>query len=299
MIHLLPHSPAVSSDSAHKKAYQYWWCDTGKAFKAAAKVIQDVVSSPELRYFDGIIITWRFDVLKAPWWGRLFERHVRSTKRLRITLGQASDNINWDGAQFQAAHLHISQWFGRTAYSFTFIGWKTTPELSRPLDYPSWRRQWWRRQPSWHSFQTITGWIPMEKGVFTGATWGAPSSQKQWTTTTIRRYRCRAFQWSTVSPFEKLERLRRYFKVLDGQRTATVQITKNGRTSTLDHPIHLYTLEVMSDNPIMTERQNSSEDGQNSESEKPSTTWPQKSAAEWPRDQIQEPLLRYLRSLKG
>lgn len=65
--------------------------DNGKAFEAAAKVIKDVISSPEVQqYFEGIGIDWRFNVLKAPWWGGLFERLVRSTKRcLRKALGQA------------------------------------------------------------------------------------------------------------------------------------------------------------------------------------------------------------------
>ena len=65
--------------------------NNGKAFEVAAKVIQNVVSSPDVqRYFDGIGITWRFNVPKAPWWGGLFERLVRSTKRcLRKALGQA------------------------------------------------------------------------------------------------------------------------------------------------------------------------------------------------------------------
>ena len=62
----------------------------GKGFEAAAKVIQDVVSSPEVqRYFEGVGIKWRLNVPKAPWWGGLFERLVRSTKHLRKPLGRA------------------------------------------------------------------------------------------------------------------------------------------------------------------------------------------------------------------
>ena len=56
--------------------------DNDKAFEVAAKVIQDVVSSPEVqRCFQGVGIKWRFNVPKAPWWGGLFERVARSTKR--------------------------------------------------------------------------------------------------------------------------------------------------------------------------------------------------------------------------
>lgn len=65
--------------------------DNGKAFEAAAKVIKKVVASPEVqKYFNGLGIEWRFNVPKAPWWGGVFERLVRSTKHcLRKALGQA------------------------------------------------------------------------------------------------------------------------------------------------------------------------------------------------------------------
>ena len=50
--------------------------DNGKTFKAAAKTIQDV--------------KWIFNVPKAPWWGGIFERLVRSVKRcLKKILGLA------------------------------------------------------------------------------------------------------------------------------------------------------------------------------------------------------------------
>ena len=50
--------------------------DNGKTFKAAAKAMQDV--------------KWIFNVPKAPWWGGVFERLVRSVKRcLKKMLGQA------------------------------------------------------------------------------------------------------------------------------------------------------------------------------------------------------------------
>ena len=49
------------------------------------------MSSPEVqRYFSGVGVDWRFNVPRAPWWGGVFERLVRSTKRcLRKILGQA------------------------------------------------------------------------------------------------------------------------------------------------------------------------------------------------------------------
>ena len=55
--------------------------DDGKVLKAAAKVIKNMLSSAEVQnYCAGIGISWRFNVPKAPWWGGLFERLVRSTK---------------------------------------------------------------------------------------------------------------------------------------------------------------------------------------------------------------------------
>ena len=65
--------------------------DNGKVFKAAAKVIENVLSSAEVqRYCEGVGISWRFNVPKAPWWGGFFERLIRSMKRcLRKSLGQA------------------------------------------------------------------------------------------------------------------------------------------------------------------------------------------------------------------
>ena len=65
--------------------------DYGKAFEVATKIIQDVVSSSEVqRYFEGVGIKWKFNIPKNPWWGGLFKRLVRLTKRcLRKALGQA------------------------------------------------------------------------------------------------------------------------------------------------------------------------------------------------------------------
>ena len=65
--------------------------DNGKTFVAAAKVVTKVVTSPKVQgNFEGIGIQWKFNVPRAPWWGGVFERLVRSTKHcLRKVLGQA------------------------------------------------------------------------------------------------------------------------------------------------------------------------------------------------------------------
>jgi hypothetical protein len=65
--------------------------DNGKTFKAAAKAIHAVVNHAEVqKYLSGLGVKWIFNLPKAPWWGGVFERMVRSTKRcLRKIIGQA------------------------------------------------------------------------------------------------------------------------------------------------------------------------------------------------------------------
>ena len=66
--------------------------DNGKTFKAAAKIIESIVSHEHVqRYLSGLGIQWVFNLPKAPWWGGVFERLIQSTKRcLRKIIGQAS-----------------------------------------------------------------------------------------------------------------------------------------------------------------------------------------------------------------
>ena len=66
--------------------------DNGKTFKAAAKVIEAIVSHEDVQqYLSGLGVQWVFNLPKAPWWGGFFERLIQSTKRcLRKIIGQAS-----------------------------------------------------------------------------------------------------------------------------------------------------------------------------------------------------------------
>ena len=65
--------------------------DNGKTFKAAAKLLSTITSNEEIQqYLSGAGIEWLFNVEKAPWWGGIFERMVRSTKRcLKKMIGRA------------------------------------------------------------------------------------------------------------------------------------------------------------------------------------------------------------------
>ena len=65
--------------------------DNAKMFKSAAKTIHTILSNAEVRqYLSGIGMEWVFYLERAPWWGGIFERMIKSTKRcLRRTIGQA------------------------------------------------------------------------------------------------------------------------------------------------------------------------------------------------------------------
>ena len=70
--------------------------DNGRTFKAAAKTIDAVIRHEDVqRHFAGIGVDWLFNVEKAPWWGGMFERMIRSTKRcLKKVIGRAK--LNYD-----------------------------------------------------------------------------------------------------------------------------------------------------------------------------------------------------------
>ena len=63
----------------------------GKTFKAAARIIEAVVTHSEVkRHLADLGVQWIFNLPKAPWWGGMFERLIGSTKRcLRKVIEQA------------------------------------------------------------------------------------------------------------------------------------------------------------------------------------------------------------------
>ena len=65
--------------------------DNGRTFKAAAKTIDAVIRHEDVqRHFAGIGVDWLFNIEKALWWGGMFERMIRSTKRcLKKVIGRA------------------------------------------------------------------------------------------------------------------------------------------------------------------------------------------------------------------
>ena len=56
--------------------------DNGKIFKAAAKTIKAMMQHEEVQdYLSGAGVQWTFNLARAPWWGGVFERMIRMTKR--------------------------------------------------------------------------------------------------------------------------------------------------------------------------------------------------------------------------
>lgn len=70
--------------------------DNGKTFKAAAKFIEAVFKDAmALDYLSGLGVRWKFNLEKAPWWGGVFERMIKSTNRcLRKMIGQAKFSLD-------------------------------------------------------------------------------------------------------------------------------------------------------------------------------------------------------------
>ena len=55
--------------------------DNGTTFKAAAKVLSLVFKDPTVQeYLADVGSQWIFNIKRAPWWGDVFERMVKSTK---------------------------------------------------------------------------------------------------------------------------------------------------------------------------------------------------------------------------
>ena len=62
--------------------------DNGTTFKAANKIIMEIFQSPAVQ--QQMRIKWSFNIERAPWWGGLFERMIKSTKScLRKMIGRA------------------------------------------------------------------------------------------------------------------------------------------------------------------------------------------------------------------
>ena len=70
--------------------------DNAKTFKSAAKTIHAILNSSEVQQYSlGIGMGWVFNLERAPWWGGIFKRMIKSTKRcLRKIIGQVRFTYN-------------------------------------------------------------------------------------------------------------------------------------------------------------------------------------------------------------
>ena len=65
--------------------------DNGQTFKSAARTIKAMLKHSDVQQcLSGVGVQWSFNIEKAPWWGGVFERMVRMTKRcLKKVVGRA------------------------------------------------------------------------------------------------------------------------------------------------------------------------------------------------------------------
>ena len=77
--------------SARRGLPQKILSDNAKTFKATAKVINTMLNDQDVKnYLSHVGVEWTFNLEKAPWWDRIFERLIKSTKQcLKKLIGQA------------------------------------------------------------------------------------------------------------------------------------------------------------------------------------------------------------------
>ena len=248
--------------------------DNRKTFEAAARIIKRVLSNPRVqKFFHGIGIEWRFNVPRAPWWGGLFERLVRSTKQcLRKVLGRSK--FSYEEVLTILAEIEMVLNFRPLTYvttddsdepltpSHLLVGWRLMnfPDhlvvnhevdsegedsqlsaqlkpLNRSLDafWRRWRREYLLELRETHRHHRSSGKPQIAEGdVVVVYSEYQPCS-------------C----WS-------LGRIERLITGADGQmRATTVRVSRKGHVSVLDRPIqHLYPLEVVPSSDPAPEEEN-------------------------------------------
>lgn len=100
--------------------------DNAKTFKAAAKAIKTMLNYEDLKdHLMNLKMDWNFNLEKAPWWGGLFERLIRSTKRcLCKMIGQA--RFSYD--EMHTAIIEIKAILNSRPLSYT-----TSDDTEEPL----------------------------------------------------------------------------------------------------------------------------------------------------------------------
>ena len=100
--------------------------NNAKTFKSAAKTIHTILSNAEVQqYLSGIGMEWVFNLERAPWWGGIFERMIKSTKRcLRRTIGQA--RLTYD--ELMTSLVEVKMILNSTPLSYV-----STEDIEEPL----------------------------------------------------------------------------------------------------------------------------------------------------------------------
>ena len=82
---------SVKCFTARRGLPQKFISDNGKTFTAAAKIIRAVMNHRDVQlHLANAGVEWCFNIERAPWWGGVFERLVRSTKHcLKKMIGRA------------------------------------------------------------------------------------------------------------------------------------------------------------------------------------------------------------------
>ncbi len=64
--------------------------DNAKTFKSAATIVKNILESSEAKkFFSNLHVEWQFNLERAPWWGGIFERMIKSAKRcLKKAIGK-------------------------------------------------------------------------------------------------------------------------------------------------------------------------------------------------------------------
>ncbi len=97
-------------------------CDNGKTFKAAAKRIKEVLRQEAVQnHLSSIDVEWAFNLWKALWWGGVFERTVKSTKRcLRKMIGPGKFSLD----ELQTTVIEVESInYSRTLSYLSMVDW--------------------------------------------------------------------------------------------------------------------------------------------------------------------------------